>query len=410
MYGQAAASAVDWSLFRLTERRTLIISLVLIAISVLVTAVQFSRAVDYAVPGGGMIGGDYLAFDVAAQAASLGRAGEAYDAHVFQDMLKAYGPSPDVHGLTWQYPPTYFLIILPLALVPYLAGYALWTGGTCAFFLAAFRSAGFAPLFLIATAASIVFYQAALTGQNGFLTAGLLLTAAYYPDKRPILAGAAAALLTVKPQLGVLLPIAYAAGGHWRSFFTAAVGALLLAGAATFVFGAEIWSAFVHGLSGATEVLGKANFPLHKMTTAYASMRFLGFSDFAALLAQIITAGIAACAAALLWRRVKDAALRAAGLIALVFFATPYGFYYELVCLAFPMAILTRRGLEKGFLRGEELTLVALFVLPMALPGDDAKLGFPGYFLYLVAFAGVVFRRVLHDEPQAFAFSRAVKQ
>ncbi|MEL7239255.1 MAG: hypothetical protein AAGK78_10360, partial [Planctomycetota bacterium] len=45
--------------------------------------------------------------------------------------------------------------------------------------------------------------------------------------------GLAAALLTIKPQLGVLLPIAYLAGGYWRAFFYAAFGSIAFAGAAT---------------------------------------------------------------------------------------------------------------------------------------------------------------------------------
>lgn len=396
MYGRD----FDWSAFRLTPVRVFALAAILLAVAIVVTAAQFSQAKGLVLPAGAVIGGDFLAFDVAAEAARSGRAAETYDAAAFEALLKEYGPPRERFGLTWQYPPTYFLLILPLAFIPYLWGYALWTLGSAALFLAVLRRAGVGPLALFVIVASPAAFQAAITGQNGFITGALLLIAALYPDRRPILAGCAAAALTVKPQLGVLLPIAYLAGGCYRAFAVAALGALGLAAIATLGFGAEIWEAFVGGLSGASDNLASAKMPLYKMATPYAAARFAGLPSEAAALIHAIFAASALVIAAYVWRRVKDPELRAAAVMALVFFVAPYGFYYELVLLSAPVAILAKRAIEKGWLRYEQATLAALTLLPMTLPGETARTGLSWGFLVVLCVAAFVFRRIVAEEPR----------
>lgn len=397
MYGRE----FDWSAFRLTPVRVFALAAILLAVAVVVTIAQFSQAKNLILPAGAVIGGDYVAFDVAATAAKEGKAAETYDVAAFEALLKEYGPRKERFGLTWQYPPTYFLLILPLAFLPYLWGYALWTGGSAALFLLTLRKAGASLLALFVIVASPAAFQAAITGQNGFITGALLLVAALYPQKRPIIAGCAAALLTVKPHFGVLLPFAYLAGGCWRAFSVAAIGSALLAFAATSLFGAEIWSAFVRGLSGASDNLSTAKMPLYKMATPYAAARFAGLPAEAALAFHACAATTAIIAVAFVWRRVKDDVLRAAALVSLAFLAAPYGFYYEVVILSIPLVLLAGRAIEKGWLRYEEWALFALVLLPMTLPGESARIGFSWGFLIVLLVVAHVFRRLIAEQPDA---------
>src|SRR4029077_14185637 len=62
-------------------------------------------------------------------------------------------------------------------------------------------------------------------GQNALLTAGLFGAAALLLDRRPALAGLFFGALCYKPHFGLLVPVALAAGGHWRAFAAAFLSA-----------------------------------------------------------------------------------------------------------------------------------------------------------------------------------------
>jgi hypothetical protein len=55
-------------------------------------------------------------------------------------------------------------------------------------------------------------------GQNQFLTASLVGGVFLTLERRPALSGILLGLLSYKPQLGVLFPVALAFGGYWRVF------------------------------------------------------------------------------------------------------------------------------------------------------------------------------------------------
>ncbi len=81
--------------------------------------------------------------------------------------------------------------------------------------------------------------------QNGFLSTARLGGAAVWLDRRPALAGVCLGCLAYKPQLGIIVPLALAAAGRWRSFAVAAATVAILAGLATVAFGMDIWPAFM---------------------------------------------------------------------------------------------------------------------------------------------------------------------
>lgn len=400
------AGPIDWSRCRLTRFRVIAACALLLATSLGVAFFQYSNAKDYVLPAGTTLGGDYVAFYAAAKEAAAGRIEGLYDAESFEARLKEHGPPRERYGLTWQYPPTYLFVILPLAAMGFAPGYVFWTGAGAAGFFASLRSAGFKGVFLFVILAAPSTFHAAITGQNGFLTAALLILAAFHAEKRPIIAGLAAALLTVKPQLGVLLPIAFLAGGCWRAFLVAAIGTLALGAASLAVFGADAWSAFLDGARAASGNLAGARFPLYKMATPFAAARLIGLNESASLAFQIVCTLTAAGAVALVWRRVREADLRAAILCASVFLAAPYGYYYEFVILALPVAVLARRGLETGWLRYEQIILPVIFALPLFLPGEAKESGLPYWFFLMLMVWGSVLRRIAHDAPGALNVRR----
>ncbi len=108
----------------------------------------------------------------------------------------------------WGYPPFTLLLLRPLGGLPYFAALALWTAGLFAVFAGVTLSQvpperrGAALVALALAPACLI---NAVGGQNGFLTAALLLGGLLALDRRPILAGILFGLLTWKPHLGLVL-------------------------------------------------------------------------------------------------------------------------------------------------------------------------------------------------------------
>src|SRR3984893_6397971 len=84
-------------------------------------------------------------------------------------------------------------------------------------------------------------------GHNGFLTAALLGGGLVILDRRALIARFLVGLMAYKPQFGLMIPIALAAGGYWRTFAAAAVTAVLLTLVTTLAFGVQVWHAFLVG-------------------------------------------------------------------------------------------------------------------------------------------------------------------
>jgi len=362
-----------------------------------VMMVQIIAAKDFVTPAGTPVGGDFIAFWAAAKALTAGHLSEIYNTAFFQDWLGAVGPAQEQYALTWQYPPTYYFVIAPLALLPFGVGYALWTGGSLAIFAATCRALGArgAPL-LIMLAAPVIF-QGAITGQNSFLTASLMVGAGMLAGRRPMVAGLCAALLTVKPQLGLLIPIAFMAGGHWRAFGWAAAGSVALAGGALAAFGAAPWIAFFESANVAAGGIGSGQMPLFKMPTIFSAAFMAGAPSWLALGAHGAGALAAICAIVYYWRKNISPEIKTALLCAGTFFVSPYAFYYEFVILAAPITLIAMRARRQGWAPFEPAMLAGLFLLPMMLPGDPVRAGFNLGFVVSALAAVYVLRKAREE-------------
>ena len=382
----------------ITPERVVIISLVMMAVSYGVYAQSILGSKDWTLPQGPPVGGDFVAFWGAARAAITGLASDIYRPEAFEAVLQDVAMEREKFGLTWQYPPTYYLVILPLAAVPFFAGYLTWVAGTGAiFFTALQKSLGLRWPALVLIAALPVCFNAIITGQNGFLTAGLLVAAAALPDKRPILAGIAAGLLTIKPQLGILLPFAYLAAGCWRAFFAAALTAGAMVGASVGLFGIETWTAFLSGLAGVGDGVSRSVYPIHKMPTVFAALIKTGAPREVAMGVQALVALVTIGAVSIAWRRLKDRETRAAILCAGVFLCTPYAYYYEMTILVFPALVLIRRAMASRLLPAEEAGLAALWALPIFLPGMNQGITAQAWLCLVIGLIALLARRALPE-------------
>lgn len=315
----------------------------------------------------GVVGGDFLAFYTAGEFALRGAAAAAYDFASFDAALKTRAPLEAI-GMMWQYPPAMFFIAAPFALLPYKAAFIAWTlaGWTVlgwALRHIGFRGETFRILLFSSLTVSILGH-----GQISAMTAGLLFLAAYEPKKRWLVAGLAAGLLTLKPQLGLLLPFAFLAVGAWRTIAVACVTTVMLHAASFLVVGADGWSAFFDAaLRFKDEFAGAAALtPPRGMTTVFGQLKLMGVSGNAAMQAQIATFAVLAAMTVVIWRRPVDPLAKAAFIGAGAIVAAPYAYGYEMTTLLLAGVVLAQRAQTPRSVLGA--TLIALWLVIAARP------------------------------------------
>jgi hypothetical protein len=318
---------------------------------------------------------DFVAAWAAAQLAVSGQAATAYDLAAFtKEQLTAVAALGGDYA--WAYPPTYFLLIAPLAIFSYVAGALVWMLGTLALYAAGIRAILPRWPAVLAAAASPFALWSFYSGQNGFLTAALIAGTLALLDRRPVVAGILLGLLTVKPQLGIAFPVILILTGRWRVFVAAAGTALLLALLSYLFFGAETWSAFFSALQHqAGSVLDRGEVAFHKQQSVHALVRLLGGGDMLAWVAHAVVALAALGFTGRLWLQPVDARLKAAALAMTALLATPYLFIYDLPILSVPVVFLASLGIERGFIPGER-TAIAL-LMPVLLLFAGAPVGVP---------------------------------
>src|SRR5436190_12143290 len=287
---------------------------------------------------------DYLEVWVAGKLALKGTAAAAYDRAFHHAAQVAAIGHPFKGFLGWHYPPLFLLVAAALALLPYAWSFVIWVSASFALYapvlwqIARRREAA---LFALASPLSLTNI---FVGQNAFLSGTLIGGTLLFLETRPILSGVFLGLLTYKPQLGLLFPLALVSGKRWRVLASATVTALAGALVSLMAFGAGTLRAFLHFLPVTERAIllgGKAGW--YKLETVYGLARWFGAGNEAAWLAH--GAAALACAAWVvwLWRRSDVSfAIKAAALSAGALVMTPYLYMYDLPILAVPVAFLFR--------------------------------------------------------------------
>lgn len=342
-----------------------------LAIAGVMWADQIVTSEDLFTRAGPIIGGDFIVFQHAASRAGDADKAALYEMTSLKAELQARYPGRGEMNFGWMYPPTMFLLVAPFGEAPYLAAYSAWVVAFAALFLVVTYRLWADRWTMFFAISAPPFFQAIITGQNGLLTAALLALAGGFAERRPVIAGIAAGLLTIKPQLGILIPFAFAAAGCWRAVAWAAATAGALAALSVAAYGTGVWFAFVEGVVTHGGRMAASGFPFEKLVTPYSFAAMLGAPAAVAGAVQAAAALLLAAYVFIIWRRVKDADLRLATLSTAALMATPYAFYYEFVIALPAMIVIARRAVETGWLKGEKLSLIALWLLTMQAPGDD---------------------------------------
>jgi len=261
----------------------------------------------------------------------------------------------------YSYPPHALFLAVPFAALPYEWSLVAWTLVGMAFFMWAAREHchKVMPLFLV------VLTPAALDnirfGHYGFFAGGLFLLAF---SNRSRIAGLAAAALTIKPHLGLMVAVQMLL--HRRALVIAIAGTVALVIASLLAFGPSAWTGFLTETFSYQSGLiapGSRGKLVHMMPTPLVGYGLVGHLIFAT------------CAVLLLSRCFNVFTAATA-----TFLILPYAFHYDMTVanLGFAILIFTRwdemRLLEKlaaclGFLVPEFTTFGTWFAPPLLFAG-----------------------------------------
>jgi hypothetical protein len=271
-----------------------------------------------------------------------------------QSMQQAFG-SRLPPFVSFSYPPSLLPLIGWLGLLPCGPALALWTVlGVLALFAAAWPHSR-NPWVAAAILVSPPVLACIDDGQNGLFTSALIVAALARLDRRPVLAGVFIGLLTIKPHLGLLLPVALIAARRWRVVASAAVTALLLFALSLALAGPEAWSLYLAKTAPYQGVLYQQ---IHRswatMTPSPAIATVVAGGSWTA--AFVVQGAATLAAMALVGVRFAGRARRPIDeldrvvLVAATFVASPYSFNYDMgaVAACLLMANLARPELDRS--------------------------------------------------------------
>lgn len=340
---------------------------------------------------GYMIGRDFVATWAGAKAALTGDPGQYFGFDAFSALLSGFfGPDYPVH--IWSYPPHVLLFTWPLGFMPYMAAYVLYCALGMVLYIAVVtdgeRRWDHIALLALAPAVTLNIW----TGQNGFFTTALLIGGLTQLDRRPIFAGVLFGVLSVKPQLGILLPVMLALTGRWRVIAAAAATIAILIAVTCIAFGAKVWTDYLDLAMPlhARSVTEGSGFFVANMPTAFMNLRLIGAP--ASVTYAVQAAISAATLAAVVWVfwRPRDPVLSLCFFVSAAFLFTPYAFNYDMVAFGWVMLRLMERSDNEPV---DYALMLAVWVIPFAtIPLGLASV--PGSFLPILALTGRLFWRI----------------
>jgi alpha-1,2-mannosyltransferase len=312
------------------------------------------------------IGRDFLNTWMGGRVALTGHPAAWFDFTTYNTALREVTGHQDLADYFWSYPPHLLLFTWPLGLIPYLPAYAVWCLGGLALYLWAARSGGVPRKYMLFLAVAPPVAVNVFFGQNGFLTAALLIGGLANLDRRPILAGILFGILTIKPQFGLLLPVMLVMTGRWRVIAVAIGTTAALVVATSIWFGPDVWLEYVR------KVLPQQHWLLTKggglllpmVSSAFVNGRLIGLPLGVDWVIQgVVSAGALAMVVWTFWRR-RDPVLSLALFVTATFLFSPWMLNYDMVVLGWVVAVLRER--TDNTVADDRLT-IAVWALPVAM-------------------------------------------
>jgi hypothetical protein len=353
-------------------------------------------------------GRDFINLWTASQLVEAGRTRDIFDHESFAAAQRRHmGPDFPLHF--WSYPPHTLFLTEQLSSLPYRGAFLVWSlSGIFLLLYAAhtFWPAKLFPCLLLLAPSSFVNI---FLGQNGFVTSALSLAGFALLPRRPILAGVMFGLLTFKPHLGIMIPIALVALRQWPAIAAAALTTALFIAASVVVYGADAWWQFFHSaLPFQARFMSEGKGPFQWMMVSwFMAGRIIGLSAAISLMLQAVLSLAAAVMVYRVFRRPGDWRLQVSLLFVATLVASPQGFNYDMTMISVASICLVWAAIETGWRGGELLVIAACWQLPLIVMPLNA-FGAPLAPLLLTGLLVCLYRRVdpVGNNPVADEFQR----
>jgi len=309
---------------------------------------------------GKVIGEDFINYWMGAKFALSGHGIDVYDFKIFLDALQNFAKAtlePYLYG----YPPHFLLITLPVAFLPFGPALFVWTLlGWAAVYAMVKPMLGLHNAILAVVASPAIFVNS-LYGQNGALSAVCLGGGLLLLKSHPLVAGILFGVLSYKPHLGLLIPLALICAGHWRTFTSATVTVMTLVSVSIGLWGVDAWLAYMDRMAVVSQIFVHADGLWHRMPTTFVTAQLLGVNQTLSWALQMPALAAAIAAVVTVWRRPVSDSLKATTLVLATFLATPYAWDYDLVVLT---VMFAWRLQDNAWRPWEALALIMVIMLP----------------------------------------------
>lgn len=270
---------------------------------------------------------DFHAFLIAGRLTWAGHLADAYNSGTMARLEEQMGGQKVF--MPWNYPPLFGVVMAPFAKMPMVPAYGLFVLAAFGLFVFALRrlAPAWAWLVLVTLAPCAIINLA--SGQNGFLTGGLVaLAASAFVRRQPGRGGLAIGALAYKPHMALIWPALLVARGRWATAAIAGAVALALTGLSFLAVGPEPFKAMIAGGAEASRFMAEGRYPLHRMTSLYTFGLSAGLPAAAAL--ALHAAGALAAIAGVVWaaRRLPEPTLAGLAIMSTVFLS-PYFYDYD---------------------------------------------------------------------------------
>jgi len=288
---------------------------------------------------------------------------ELYDPAILHARALDLGMDPS-RRIWFPYPPVAIFVFWPLGLMPFGAAYLVWVVATLGAFLCVLvATCSRAPVCIIGAVVAPVTTATICYGQSGFLAAALIIAGIRLAPCRPVCAGILLGLLSFKPQLGLLVPIALISAGYWRALWVSCATVAGLIVLSVVAFGWSVWLAWIAVLlpyQAAFDI--RIVHQLYLMPTVVSNLKLMGLPSSVANYAQLASA-VAVVVIVGRCFYLNAGGLAVGALLVGTFLATPHAFIYDAPMILGAMALL----IEEERLRSGTFSLATILVLLLAM-------------------------------------------
>ncbi|MPW34910.1 glycosyltransferase family 87 protein [Vibrio sp. B1Z05] len=328
---------------------------------------------------GQIFGRDFLHSWTAAKLAVNNHLPDVYNHTLFPnhapDEVRATGVA-----FNFAYPPQMLSILYPLGFLSYESAFIIWSllSFSC-FLLSVTLGSSYNKIYILvlmlapATLINISF------GQNGLLTAALLIGGCKALNRSHILSGILFGILTIKPHMGILIPFALIAGRYWKTFIWATLTAIIMVAFSCFILSYEVWyywminSPWKYAKNFIEHGVGLG---INMQISPFISARLLTGSIYFAWIVQVICCLIAILSTIYAFIKSDCWLIKVAVLVTATYLSSPYIHSYDMSALSVIIVLLISSDKICSFNKLERYLMVFIWVTPI-LTMRFSIIGFP---------------------------------